>query len=79
MPELVILLFALIGCSAVIAAVAWAEKRLRPTHALGARRLALIGCLAVVLVEVIVLLLLGGTGDRLDPRCMQPQTVCSKD
>jgi hypothetical protein len=79
MPEPVILLFALIGCICVIATVALVEKRLWATHTLGARRLVTIGCMAVVLLEVIVLFLMGATGDHIDPRCMHAQTVCSKD
>ncbi len=79
MVDRVILLFVLIGCMAIVGAVAFVEKRLRPNHALGARRLMVVGGIAVVVVELIILLLIAGTGDHFDPRCMQPQTVCSEN
>jgi hypothetical protein len=79
MADRLTLLFVLVGCIAVVAAVAWVERRLRPRHALGARRLIVIGSIAVVVIELIILLLLAGTGDHFEPRCMQPQAVCSKN
>jgi hypothetical protein len=58
------------------AVVAFLLKRPGLRHRSSLRWLTIIGGMAALIAEVLILLLLGETGDHFDGRCMQAETVC---
>jgi len=44
----------------------------------GRRLLVAVGIVSVLALEVGLLWKIGSTGDHMDPRCMQPNTECSR-
>ena len=52
--------------------------RALPQSTTGRRLLMAVGVMAVLALEAAFIWRLGSTGDHFNPRCMQPEAMCSR-